>query len=185
MRMDFLIKSNTQFKVAGIISLAVLFVAILAWWFFRKPITAYSVVQEYVQEVRNRPGKALDRLEKFPVYISLPYTSDMKRSPFSAKFQDPKLMQGEGPDLNRPRGELESFALDALKMVGVIRQDNTIWAVILAPNNTIYRIKTGDFIGKNYGKVVSISSTDIEISESISDGYGLWVKRPAVLTLSE
>lgn len=178
-------KHKLKNKLGMIITIIVLIIAAALWWFFNQSRTAHLAVERYVQEVRERPGKSIDKLAPFPTYLPIPYAGDANRSPFQQKVSMPEVLIGEGPDLNRPRGELEAFALDALRMVGVVTQGSRMWAIVQAPDSTVYRVSVGDFIGKNYGEIIEISPTDIQISEAISDGRGAWSKRSATLTLSE
>ncbi len=178
------LKDRVTLKISIIVSLIIIML-LATWWFFGKPMTAHSAIERYVKQVRQRPGKPVEKLANFPVYLPVTYTGESDRSPFKPKVRAPAMIAGQGPDLSRPRGELEVFTIDSLRMVGVITQDGNTWAIVQAPNDTVYRISVGDFIGKNYGEVVEILPTEVQVSESISDGFGAWTKRPVTLTLSE
>lgn len=185
------IKGMNQFKlrmkrkIAVIIVLIIAIVAAAFWWFLAKPMNANLAVERYVKDVRKQPGKAVAALMPFPSYQAVPYSAEKSRSPFKPKIILLDMKIEGGPDLNRRRGELEAFSLDSLRMVGVISQDNRTWAIIQAPNDAVYRVHQGDFLGKNYGEIIEVLPDKIKISEFVSDGAGAWQRRPAILILSE
>ena len=182
--MRHLAKQDMKFKAGSIILLIVMIVLSLIWWALFNPMMDRSTVEKYIQSIQEKPGKALDALPIFPTYQTRSYQGENKRSPFQPALAKSPL-KGDVPDLNRPRGELEAFSLDSLRMVGAIQQGSRLWAIIKAPNDLVYRITVGDYMGKDYGKVIKITDSDIVLSESVSDGMGTWVKREAILTLSE
>lgn len=60
-------------------------------------------------------------------------------------------------------------------MVGSLKsEDGTYWALIKDNNNMIYKVKNGNYIGKNFGKITKVSSEGIELEEIISDSLGSW-----------
>jgi type IV pilus assembly protein PilP len=88
------------------------------------------------------------------------------------------------PDLDRRREVLEGFPLDQLKMVGTLRQTGTNVALVDAAGQT-YMVRTGNYIGQNFGLVVKISETEVELKEIVQDAAGEWVERPSKLELQE
>jgi len=40
-------------------------------------------------------------------------------------------------------------------------------------------------MGQNYGKIVNITESEVEVTEIVSDGLGGWIERQASLALSE
>ncbi|MEC7728529.1 MAG: pilus assembly protein PilP, partial [Pseudomonadota bacterium] len=49
----------------------------------------------------------------------------------------------------------------------------------------IHRVRTGNYMGQNYGRIVGVSETRIELIEIVPNGRGGWVERPRSLTLEE
>lgn len=92
---------------------------------------------------------------------------------------------GRQPDMNRPRGPLENFPLDALKMVGTLSKGGQTYALIRTPENALYRVRKGDYLGQNFGLVTAITQTGVELVESIQDGSGDWVDSKASVALQE
>ncbi len=89
------------------------------------------------------------------------------------------------PDLDRPKEALEDFPLEALKMVGYMQQRNVGYAVIKAPDNKIYRVKSGNYLGLNFGKVLEVAGNEVKIKEMVQDSAGDWTERMSTLQLVE
>ncbi|HQR55853.1 MAG TPA: pilus assembly protein PilP [Burkholderiaceae bacterium] len=88
------------------------------------------------------------------------------------------------PDLDRRREALEGFPLDQLKMVGTLRQQGNNVALIDASGQT-FMVRSGNYMGQNFGLVTKISETEVELKEIVQDAAGEWVERPAKLELQE
>ncbi|MDH2917519.1 MAG: pilus assembly protein PilP [Gallionella sp.] len=108
--------------------------------------------------------------------------------PFKPRKQDTRSSNRSGqnqPDLNRPKEELEDFPLESLKMIGYLNQHNVSHALIRSSEGKIYRIKTGNYMGLNFGQVSSVSETEIKIKEMVQDSAGDWTERESSLQLVE
>ena len=88
-------------------------------------------------------------------------------------------------DLTRPRQPLEQFPLDGLRMVGTLNKGGQTYALIRTPENTLYRIRKGEYMGQNFGLVVAINDMGIELRETVQDGAGDWTETKATLALQE
>jgi type IV pilus assembly protein PilP len=88
------------------------------------------------------------------------------------------------PDLDRRREVLEGYPLDQLKMVGTMRQQGNNAALIDASGQT-FMVKVGNYMGQNFGLVMKISETEVELKEIVQDAAGEWVERPGKLELQE
>lgn len=104
-------------------------------------------------------------------------------------FKPRKLSTGGGggmqPDLNRPKEPLESFSLETLKMVGVLSKKGLIHAVIKTPDNAIYHVKKGNYVGQNFGLITQISDGEVTLREIVQDSAGDWSERISTLMLQE
>jgi len=104
-------------------------------------------------------------------------------------FKPRKLSTGGGggmqPDLDRPREPLESFALETLKMVGMLSQGGKIHAVIKTPDNTIYHVKPGNYLGQNFGLITKITDSEVTLRENVQDSAGDWTERTSTLISQE
>lgn len=96
--------------------------------------------------------------------------------------------QGSGdiqPDMNRQKEFLEGFPLDALRMVGTLQKDGQLYALIKTPEGAVNRVRKGNYLGQNYGLVVGITDSGVELREMLQDAAGAWTESKAVLALQE
>jgi type IV pilus assembly protein PilP len=146
-------------------------------------------LQQYVEEVKARKSAPI----KKPPTVNPPplvdYSEGLKDPFDSSAFNKvtTKLIKNTelSPDPNRTPEYLENYPLDTLRMVGTMSQEAALWALIKTPDATIQRVAVGNYIGQNYGKIVQVSETRIDLSEIIPDGFGGWKKRAASIALSE
>ena len=89
------------------------------------------------------------------------------------------------PDFNRRREELEGFTLDAIRMVGILEQSGVTWGLVKTKEGTIHRVKTGNYMGQNHGRINQITEDKIELTEIVQDGTGGYSERQASLALAE
>jgi len=145
----------------------------------------------YIATINARPAEPIPPIPPVQTYTPYPYEGLTGRDPFlqslSEGSDDVASSSGAGPRPNfeRPKEYLERYELDTLAMVGTFAKENNYWALVRDPEGVIHRVPAGDYIGKNHGQVVAISSTEIELSELISDGAGGWLVREASIALGE
>ncbi|MBU6953940.1 pilus assembly protein PilP [Hahella sp. HN01] len=153
----------------------------------------FDDLQAFVKEVKARPKKRIEPLPEPKAYQAFSYSTANRRSPF-APPQELKLAQIEDkpksnvkPDFDRPPELLESFPIGSMSMVGTINKDGetTLYALVNDGQGGIHRVRKGQYMGKNHGRVVSISDTGVDIVEIVSDGQGGWFERPRTLGLKE
>ena len=156
-------------------------------------------LEDYVQEVLQRPGKGVDPIPEFKqteVYI---YQSGIARGkdPFVLFFEEEKIAKKDsGAQLSaqqrqeidpkiRPPEELEGYELDSLRMVGSLQFQGTLWGLILDPDKIIHKVKVGNYMGANYGKILRVTEQGIELRELVRDSGGNWGERTASLSMLE
>ena len=146
----------------------------------------------YIAEVKARPATPIPPIPAVRTYTPYVYNGLEGRDPFrqsTSEGSDEEVASTKGsgprPDLARTREYLERFELDTLLMVGTFDKEKSQWVLIRDPDGTIHRISTGNYIGKNHGKVNMISPDEVELSEFIADGAGGWLVSDASLVLGE
>ncbi len=87
-------------------------------------------------------------------------------------------------ELNRRKEPLEAYPLDSMSMVGSVNRKGAPYA-LLRVDNLLYQVKAGDYLGQNYGKIMKITETEIELREIVQDAAGEWTERPTTLQLQE
>jgi type IV pilus assembly protein PilP len=73
------------------------------------------------------------------------------------------------PDPNRRKEPLELYTLEQLKLTGTLSKDKVMYAMIKAPDGTINYVTVGNYIGSNYGQVISVSEVQVRFNERIKD----------------
>lgn len=91
---------------------------------------------------------------------------------------------GVGPDRDRVPEPLEAFPLTSLSMVGMLRQDDSIKALIKA-GSSLYQVGIGNYLGQDYGKVIEIDDTQLTLEEWVESSEGEWIQRTNTLILQE
>jgi len=144
----------------------------------------------YIAEVKARPATPIPPIPAVRTYTPYVYNGLEGRDPFrqstsEGSDEEVSSTRGDGPrpDLSRTREYLERFELDTLLMVGTFDKEKSQWVLVRDPDGTIHRISTGNYIGKNHGKVNMISPDEVGLSEFIADGAGGWLVRDASLVL--
>ena len=146
-------------------------------------------LQEYIDGVKARPGGRIEALPEIRPAPSFAYEAGDRRSPFlpdtpqQRVSEDPNAVTG--PDPNRPREFLEQFPLDTLRMVGTLNALGDDFGLVQTSDGLIHRVSTGNHLGQNYGRIMSITESEIQLVEIISDGLGGYLERPAGVGLSD
>ena len=158
-----------------------------------------SDLEAKVSDLMARPGGRIKPLPEIKPYEAYAYESGKleKKDPFTPFFETPKpeaedALVGDGLTeemereiRNRNREELEQFELDSLRMVGTIDNEDNNWAIVLAPDGVVHRVKVGNYMGANIGKVTNIFEDRIELREIVQASNGRWEEREAALALIE
>lgn len=160
-----------------------------------------SDLQKYVDEMRARKNPHVDEPPKYEMAPPFYYEAESQRDPFAPfdTIAEPLIIKKglevteeqankpcPQPDRNRVRVGLELLPLDSLRMVGTLKdQDSILWALVITSDGTIYRVKPGDYMGLNYGQIISVTEAKIELTELYSDGKGCFVEQITPLALFE
>lgn len=148
-------------------------------------------LQEYIDTVKARPGGRIEPLPEIRPAPTFAYEPGTRRSPFlpdtpqQRVSDDPNAVRG--PDPNRPREFLEQFPLDTLRMVGTLSMgvQSGAFGLVQTSDGLIHRVSIGNHLGQNYGRILSISESEIQLVEIIPDGLGGFLERPAGLGLAD
>lgn len=152
----------------------------------------FTALNKYIKSVKTKPKAGIEPLPERKAIEPFIFKVENLRDPFKPleqpNDQEDKVAvvvaSGNGikPDVDRRKEELEAFTLDSLKMVGTVVMSSTLWGLVKV-DNTIYRVRTGNYMGKNYGKIIRIDTDKIEVMEMVSDKPGIWREQQASLPL--
>ena len=150
--------------------------------------SSVSDLDDYMKEVKNKPGGTIQPLPEFAAYEPFAYGAVGLRNPFEAPVKVRPKAVGPGgkevkPDLTRPKQYLEQFNVIDLKMVGTLNRPGDFFALVKEPTGGVHRVQIGDYVGQNYGKITGINETQIELTEIIADGVGGWLERSRLMRL--
>ena len=147
-------------------------------------------LEQYVETSRSKHQGTIEPLPAITPYESYRYHATKERDPFKPSVSLVKSISintgnGISPNEKRTREDLERFALESLVMVGVMHNQGLTWGIIKAPDNAIYRVRKGNYLGLNHGRILSIKENKIDVREIVADGMGRWLERPNSISLSE
>lgn len=140
-------------------------------------------VTKTVAQIKARSPAPIKPLPVIKPLGKATYHAHNLRDPFS-RPQLQNTTRQQRPDLERPKEALEAFPLDALKMVGTIKQNGKIWALIKAPDGAVHPVAVGNYLGKHFGRITKTTATETELTESIQM-EGKWQKRKTTLTMND
>lgn len=149
----------------------------------------FSDLQAFIDEVRARPKGAIEPLPKFQPYEAFTYAAAGLRSPFQPPVKidfasAPKGNKEVKPDETRVKQFLEGFNIEAFEMVGTLARDGGVYALVRGAGG-VHRIKVGDYLGRNHGRVTAVDEAGVSVVEIVPDGEGGWLERPRSITLKE
>ncbi len=144
-------------------------------------------LRQFVKDSDKLPHGRIPPLPEVKPYEPYTYNAFDLTDPFKPrKIQAPKGGGGGlSPDLNRRREPLEAYPLENLRMVGTLEQKKQMFALLKAPDNSLYRVKNGNYVGQNFGRIVGITESSVKLKEIVQDSGGNWEEKEQVLQLSE
>lgn len=154
----------------------------------------YGDIQEWMAGQKQGMKPRVQPLKEPLVFTPQMYTAENGMDPFNMlkltqvlsrdSAQNTSNMALLLAEQNRRKEELEAYPLDNMTMVGSLRKDGKDTA-LLRVNNLIYQVKTGNYLGQNYGRIVQIGENSIKLREIVQDAAGDWVERITTLDLQE
>lgn len=141
-------------------------------------------LKDWVARVKSRQPPPIEPLPEFEPYEKFTYSAYNLRSPFNpGRSPVSKVARQACPEPERPMQPLEAYSLDALAMVGTFTRGGQTWALVKDPKGVVHRVKKGDYMGRDYGRVTIITPTQVTVVERIENNTGRCIKRKATLAL--
>jgi type IV pilus assembly protein PilP len=142
-------------------------------------------LRTFVAETGKEMQGKIDPLPEIKAYEPFTYEAFDLPDPFKPR----KLSKGSGggiqPDLTRPKEPLEAFSLETLKLVGMLSKKGAMHAVIKTPENAIYHVRKGNYVGQDFGLITRITDTEVTLREIVQDSAGDWSERISTLVLQD
>ncbi len=146
-------------------------------------------LEQFVNEAGQGMRGKVEPLPEVKPYEPFVYAAFDIPEPFKPRKLKASNNVGSGsgfqPDMNRRKEPLEAYELEKLKMVGSLQQNKVIYALIKAPDNSLHRVKSGNHLGVNFGKITSVSETEVMLTEVVEDSAGEWSEKQSSVTLVE
>lgn len=132
--------------------------------------------------------KLKGKIEVLPparAYIPVAYNAELDPFVTKEKINLIELAKDKyAPDTKREKEYLEDFNLDAIKMIGTVIKDGKFYAMIREPNKIINYVTIGNYVGKNYGKIIAITEGEIVLEERLKNNEQ-WVIKNNKIELYE
>jgi len=146
-------------------------------------------LEEFIIKVKSEHPGRVEPLPEFKPFETFVYTAEDIKDPFTTWEtqieRDVKASDTHGvrPKENRRKEALETYSLNDLLMLGTILYHDELWALVKAPDGIVYRVRSGNYVGQNHGKVLEIYEDKIALFEIVPDGLGGWEERQTSLDL--
>ena len=147
-------------------------------------------LDEYFVAERSKPAAPIDPIPEVKPYLRYVYP-EHEKDPFDAAMLAPNTVReqvvstGVSIDTTRVPEFLEGFPLDSLRMVGTVEKDDTLWALIRIPDGAVQTVKSGNYLGQNFGKIVNINDVKMDMIETVSNGLGGYKERDISIALNQ
>ncbi len=145
-----------------------------------------SSAEEKMKEIRESPSQPIEPPpvpEKIQDFV---YSAGKERSPFvPPNLSVPETLEKQGgiqPDLERKKEELENYPLDKLIYRGIfVSPTGEQTGLVQRPDGTLASVTVGKHMGENYGRIVEITATQINLIEIVPDNRSGFVEKATSL----
>jgi len=154
----------------------------------------HEELQQWMTDQRNQTRARVQSIPEPKKFTPQDYAQDAATDPFSnqkltqaLKRESTQATSNAGliaPELTRRKEALEAYPLDSMAMVGSLIKTGQPVA-LLRVDNLLYQVRSGNYLGQNYGRITKIGETQIVLREIVQDGSGEWIERTATLQLQE
>ena len=151
-------------------------------------------LQQWMSQQRAQTKPRIQPIPEPKKFTPQSYTQEALTDPFSNQKLTQALKRESSqstsnaalvaPELTRRKEPLESFPLDAMKMVGSMAKEGKPVALVRV-DNLLYQVRLGNYLGQNFGKIVKVAETEVVLREIVQDAAGEWIERTATLQLQE
>ncbi|WP_263769814.1 pilus assembly protein PilP [Propionivibrio soli] len=145
-------------------------------------------LRQWMAEAAKGAKGKIPPLPQVKPYEPVPYDVSNIVDPFKPAKIGVAEKKGSGsgvqPDMDRPREPLEAYPLESLKYVGVMTKRKASYAIIQV-DGSLYQVKTGNYIGQNFGVITRITESEVALKELVQDSAGDWVERTSALLLQD
>lgn len=145
----------------------------------------------WMDQVKKETRVYVPPISEPKIFLPVAYDGDGLIDPFDAAkllvvFARLKEANDNGlkPNFDRPREALEAYPIDGMTMVGTIESKGIMKALVRV-GTTTFAVTVGSYIGQNFGRIIGITDSKVDLVETIQDASGEWVERKATLEKQE
>lgn len=154
--------------------------------------TDTSDLEVFVAETAAKPRGRIPPMPEFTPYSAFVYGASALRSPFKSPVVFEEMANRfatlvDAPDESRSKEALENYTLGELTLVGTLSkaQNDELKALIQTSTGNVHVVQVGQYMGKNHGKIMSVTDTQLDLIEVVPNGSGGWITRPHSMGLKE
>ena len=147
----------------------------------------------WMAEQRAQVKPSVPRITEPKKFTPQTYTEASSFEPFNMlkltqalrrESNQPSTSELIAPELARRKEALEAFPLDSMAMVGSMNRNGQPVALVRV-DKLLYKVRVGEYLGLNYGRITRINETEVGLREIVQDAAGEWIERVATLQLQE
>ena len=152
--------------------------------------TVQDNLRNWMAEQRKATIPQVKKIAPPKPFTYLAYDEIGGNDPFAKQFLINTAIaeyQKQNPDLSlahkgRERDPLENFAVEAMSFVGTLeKQGRTVGLVRV--QGQVYQVLPGQYLGKNFGKIIRIDESAITLRELAQNQDGKWAQRDTNLRI--
>lgn len=145
-----------------------------------------SELRNELEAIKSQAPRGIPPMPVYKEVSSFFYGGQSFRSPFEIPSGQVQTIvvrnNGVKPPRNHVKSQLEEYSVDSLSMLGTIGMTgNRLEALIRSPDGKLHRVKTGMYIGENFGRVIDVTQQAVSIIEIKPDGANSWIEAPRVI----
>ena len=150
-------------------------------------------LQRWMAEQRAQVKPSVPPISEPKKFTPQTYTEASSFEPFNIlkltqalrrESNQPSTSELIAPELARRKEALEAFPLDSMAMVGSMNRNGQPVALVRV-DKLLYKVRVGEYLGLNYGRITRINETEVALREIVQDAAGEWIERVATLQLQE
>ncbi|GAC1355594.1 MAG: type 4a pilus biogenesis lipoprotein PilP [Variovorax sp.] len=150
-------------------------------------------LQRWMAEQRAQVKPSVPPISEPKKFTPQAYTEGAAFEPFNVlkltqalrrESNQPSTSELIAPELARRKESLEAFPLDTMAMVGSMNRNGQPVALVRV-DKLLYKVRVGEYLGLNYGRITRINETEVALREIVQDAAGEWIERVATLQLQE
>lgn len=143
-----------------------------------------GLAEQKMQEIRNQPAQPIKPVPTPETVEDFNYSASKLRSPFMPpslliQAHQAEQIQGVQPDTTRLKEPLEQYELNEMVYKGtMISSSGELFGLVQRPDGSVASVKVGNYMGKNDGRIVEITPTQINLIEIVPDNRVGYVEKP-------